>query len=174
MGPRRMSNMSLHRCIIPVLDWWRAFLSTSPHFMIAFYTFNICQPIVDINCFRTYNSWQLRVSTKAGVKGIENCAFGPQYSHKSYLGTSALKAPVNTGSCWPGDWRHSLKLQWKTAIRMATVAVKLWLTKRAILTTFDPNLRNLVIIANRWEKGKVWVPREEGRVLPVSRTEPYY
>jgi hypothetical protein len=47
--------------------------------------------------------------TMVGVKGSENCAFGPQYSYNSNLGISALEAPVNTGSCGPGDWRPLAK-----------------------------------------------------------------
>ena len=51
---------------------------------------------------------------------------------------SALKAPINTGGCWPREWCHSLKLQRVTAVKIATVAVELSLTKSAILSTLEP------------------------------------
>ena len=57
-------------------------------------------------------------------------------------GISALKASTGTGSRWASEYRHSLKLQRVAAIKLGLVAVELWLTKRAILTTFATGLRN--------------------------------
>jgi hypothetical protein len=33
------------------------------------------------------------------------------------------ESPCKYRSCWPGEWRHSLKIQWLAAIKLAMVAV---------------------------------------------------